>query len=54
MIYLPFKIINPDTRIGVYNLKDEIDKAILAKFANNLKDLLDGMSSKYSIIINKG
>ena len=54
MIYLLFKIINPDTRIGVSNLKYEIEKATLAKFGNNVKDLLDEMSSNYYIIIDKG
>ena len=37
MIYLIFKIINPDTRIGVSNLKDEIDKATPPKFGKNVK-----------------
>ena len=40
------KIINPATRIGVSNLKDEIEKSTLAKFGNNIKDLLDEISSK--------
>ena len=53
MFYLIFKIINPATRIGVSNLKDEIEKSTLAKFGNNLKDLLDDISSNYSIIIDK-
>ena len=43
MIYLIFKSINPDTRIAVSNLKDEIDKSTLAKFGNNIKYLLDDM-----------
>ena len=30
----------PFTRIGVSNLKDEIEKANIAKFLNNVKDLL--------------
>ena len=47
------KSINPDTRVGVSNLKYEIDKATLAKFINNLKELLDYMSSNYSLIIDK-
>ena len=45
MIYLLFKSINLDTRIGVSNLKDEIDKESLTKFDNNVKELLDDMSS---------
>ena len=45
ILYLPFKIINPDTRIGVSNLKDEICKATQAKFVNYVKDLLDHMYS---------
>ena len=40
--------------IGVSNLKYEIDKATLAKFGNNVKDLIDDMSYSYSIIINEG
>ena len=54
MLYILFKRINPATRIGVSNLKDEIDKTTLAKFGNNLKDLLDDMSSNYTTIIDKG
>ena len=53
MTNLLFKSINPDTRIGVSNLKDEIEKSTLANFGHNVKDLLDDMSSNYSIIINK-
>ena len=53
MFYLIFERINPSTRIGVSNLKDEIEKATLAKFDNNVKDLLDYMSSNYSIVIDK-
>ena len=54
-LYLPhIKIINPATSIGVSNLKDEIEKATLSKFGNNVKDLLCDMSSNYSIIIDKG
>ena len=53
MLYLLFKIINLDTRIGVLNLKDEIEKATLAEFGNNVKDLLDDMSLNYSIIIDE-
>ena len=44
MIYLIFKSINPYTSIGVYNLKDDIEKSTLSKFGNNVKDLLDDMS----------
>ena len=53
MIYLIFKRINPATRIVFSNLKYEIDKATLAKFLSNKKDLLDYMSSNYSMIIDK-
>ena len=53
-INLLFKSINPDKSIGVSNLKDEIDKVTLAKFGNNIKDLLDDISSNYLIIIYKG
>ena len=45
MICLILKIINTDTRIGFSNLKYEIEKATLAKFGNNVKYLLDDMSS---------
>ena len=54
MFYLIFERINPSTRIGVSNLKDEIEKATLAKFGNNVKDLLDNMSSNNYIIKDKG
>ena len=53
MIYLIFKGINSSTRIGVLNLKYEIEKATLSNFGNNLKDLLDDMYSYYSIIMYK-
>ena len=52
MIYLLFKSINPDKSIGVSNLKDEIDKVTLSKFVKNIKDLLDDMSSNYSINVD--
>ena len=54
MIYFLFKIINPDKSIGVSNLKDEIEKSALAKFVNNIKEILDCMSSNYSINIDTG
>ena len=54
MLYLIFKRINLATRIGVSNLKYEIEKKNLAKFGNNVKNLIDDMSSNYSIIIDKG
>ena len=54
MIYLLFKSVNTDESIGVSNLKDEIDKSTLAKSGNNIKDLLDDMSSNYSINIYTG
>ena len=54
MIYLILKSVNASTRIGVSNLKDEIDKATLANFGNNLKNLLDDMYLNYSIILDKG
>ena len=41
MIYLLFKRTKPATRIGVSNLKDEIEKSALAKFGNNVNKLLD-------------
>ena len=53
MLYIQFKIINPATRIVASNLKEEIKKASLAKFINNVKDLSDEMSSNYTINIDK-
>ena len=53
-LYLLLNSINPDIRIGVPNLKDEIEKATIYKFGNNVKDLLDEISSNYYIIIDKG
>ena len=52
MIYLLFKSTNTDKSIDVSNLKDELEKTTLAKFGNNIKDLLDDMSSNYSINID--
>ena len=54
MIYLIYKIINPDTSIDVSNIKGEIRKSTIAKFGNNVEDLIEKMSSNYSIIIDKG
>ena len=54
MFYLIFKSINPDTSIGVPNLKYDIVKLTIAKFKNNVKDILDYMYSNYTIIIYKG
>ena len=53
MIYLLFKNIKPAIRIGVSNINDEIEKSTLAKFWNNVKDLLCDISSNYSIIIDR-
>ena len=53
VLYLLFKSINPDTRIGVSNLTDEIHKSTLAEFINNVKNFIDDISSNYSIIIDK-
>ena len=53
MIYLIFKSIKQAPIIVVYNLKYLIEKSTLTKFGNNIKDLLDDMSSNYSIIIDK-
>ena len=54
ILYHLFKSIYPATRIVVSNLKYEIDKSTLAKFDNNVKDLLDDIYSNFSIIIDKG
>ena len=43
MIYLLFNIIKPATKIGVSNLKYDIEKTTLAKFGNVVKYLLDDM-----------
>ena len=52
--YLLFKSTNPDRIIGDSNLKYKIRRTTLAKFGNNVKDLLDKFSSNYLIIIYKG
>ena len=36
MLYYIFKVINPGTLIGIYNLKDGIEKETLAKFGKNV------------------
>ena len=54
MIYQIFRSINPAKRIGVSNIKYESEKATLDKFGNNVKCLLDDMSSNYSTILDKG
>ena len=53
MIYLILKSIKWATRISDSKLKYEIEKQTLSKFGNNVKDLLDEMSSNYSIILDK-
>ena len=54
MLYLILKSINPATRIIVSNIKDKIDKSTLDKFGINVKDILDEVSSYFTIIIDKG
>ena len=54
MLFLIFKIINPDTRIVVSYLRNEIEESTLANFVNNVKYILDHMSSNYSSILDKG
>ena len=54
ILYLLLKSIKPATIIGVSNLKYEIDKASLAKLDNNVKYLIDDMSSNYSVSIDQG
>ena len=43
MLYLIYKSINPDTRIGASKIKDEIEKSTISKIRSNIKDLLDEM-----------
>ena len=43
--HLLFKCINPDTSTSVSNLKYQIEISTLDKFVNNVKDILDDMSS---------
>ena len=38
----------------VSNLKYETDRETISKFLNKVKDLLDDISSNYTIIIDKG
>ena len=52
MIYLMLKIIKPAITISVSNLNYEIKKERVAKFGNDVKDLLYDMSSNYSIIFD--
>ena len=53
MFYLILKCINPDTRIFVSKLKYDIDTSTLASVVNNVKCLIDDMSSNYLIIVDK-
>ena len=46
--------INPDTRVGVYDLKKDIMDARLSKFNNNVKEMLDHMDGQYQNIIQQG
>ena len=54
ILWLLLQICNPSTRVGVAELKDDLRKATLAKFQNNVKLLTDYMSSKYRNIQEKG
>ena len=45
MINVLLKSVNPSTSIGVSNRMYKIEKSTLAKFGNNVKYLLDEMSS---------
>ena len=40
ILYFLFKIINPATRIGIFNLNNEVDKENISKFIINLNTLL--------------
>ena len=53
MLYLLFKIIIHTTSLGIYKLKDKIEKTAISKFGNNVEDILDEIYSNYTIIINK-
>ena len=43
ILHFLFKSTNPATIIGVSNLKYEIEKATLANFEHNVKEILDDM-----------
>ena len=53
MLYFIFNNTKPATSICVSNLKDEIENATLANFRDNVKYLINKMSSNYFIIIDK-
>ena len=54
MIFLIFKFTNITKKMVVSNLKYETDRETISKFLNKVKDLLDDISSNYTIIIDKG
>ena len=54
ILYLLLKRINPDTRIGVSNLKDETEKSTISKFGNNEIYIIHSVSYNYTISIDKG
>ena len=53
MLYLSFKQINPDTRIGVSNIKDEIEKSTLGRHVIKKIFFIVDMSSNNTIVIYK-
>ena len=51
MIYLLIKSVNPDTRVGVHDLKRKIQAARLSAHGHNVKAMLDDMAQNYRQIL---
>ena len=54
MLKLLISVVNPNTRVGVRDLRSEIRNATLAKFGHNVKSMLESMNGNYLQIIRKG
>ena len=50
MLYLLVSTLNPSTRVGVTEFKNEIQNARLDKYDHNLKEMLDNMQDNYGHI----
>ena len=54
MLKLLISVVNPNTRVGVRDLRTEIRNATLAKFGHNVKNMLESMNGHYLQILRKG
>ena len=54
MLKVVVDTVNPSTRVGVGNLMEEIEQATMAKYDENIDELLKHMQEMYNQILNAG